>query len=390
MSIKTNTTNLQELLEVVNNLPEAGGVELPALTNPADEGHVLSGYEFIDETGSKKTGNIVSKSVSDLSTNGKTVIVPVGYYTEQATKDVDTATQATPTIEISSDGLIIANVEQTAGYVEAGTKAATHQLTVQTGKTVTPTTSEQTAVASGVYTTGAVTVAAMPTATQATPSISVSSDGLITANATQESGYVAAGTKSNTKQLTVQSAKTIIPSTSDQTAIEAGVYTTGAITVKGDADLVAANIVEGIEIFGKTGTAEPASALADELSTQDDLIAQLNAVLDGKAAGGSSGESSNKCILTIYGTSGDSSTTYVEVGGETYTSNAKIECENGESVKVAGYVLNKTLCMVSSNAVLHSETTLSPESHTCKIGDNSCVIFDGTTTYCIMNINPNT
>lgn len=39
------------------------------------------------------------------------------------------------------------------------------------------------------------------TVEQATPSISVSSDGLITASATQTEGYVVAGTKSATQQL---------------------------------------------------------------------------------------------------------------------------------------------------------------------------------------------
>ena len=44
------------------------------------------------------------------------------------------------------------------------------------------------------------------TVTQATPTITVSSSGLITASATQTAGYVNAGTKSATKQLTTQSA----------------------------------------------------------------------------------------------------------------------------------------------------------------------------------------
>ena len=71
----------------------------------------------------------------------------------------------------------------------------------------------------------------MATATQATPSVSVSSSGLITASATQTAGYVSAGTKSGTKQLTTQAAKTVTPSASAQTAVASGVYTTGAVTV---------------------------------------------------------------------------------------------------------------------------------------------------------------
>ena len=67
--------------------------------------------------------------------------------------------------------------------------------------------------------------------TQATPSISVNADGLITASATQSAGYVSAGTKSATKQLPTQAAKTITPSSSAQTAVPAGKYTTGAVNV---------------------------------------------------------------------------------------------------------------------------------------------------------------
>lgn len=99
-------------------------------------------------------------------------------------------------------------------------------------KTVTPTTSSQTITAdSGYDGLDTVTVDAMPTATQATPSITVSSAGKITASATQTAGYVTAGTKSGTKQLTVQAAKTVTPTKSSQTAVAKGRYTTGAVTV---------------------------------------------------------------------------------------------------------------------------------------------------------------
>ena len=67
--------------------------------------------------------------------------------------------------------------------------------------------------------------------TQATPAITVDAAGKITASATQAAGVVAAGTKSATKQLTVQAAKTVIPSASAQTAVSKGVFTTGIVTV---------------------------------------------------------------------------------------------------------------------------------------------------------------
>ena len=105
---------------------------------------------------------------------------------------------------------------------------------------------------------------------QATPTITVSSKGLITASATQTEGYVAAGTKSATKQLTTQAAKTVTPSTSNQTAVASGRYTTGAVTVKGDANLKAANIAKGVSIFGVAGSLEGTKVATGTFELTDD------------------------------------------------------------------------------------------------------------------------
>lgn len=88
----------------------------------------------------------------------------------------------------------------------------------------------------------------------ATPMIDVSAGGLITATTEQEKGYVSGGTKSATQQLTTQGAATITPTTTNQTAVASGRYTTGDVVVSGDANLVPENIAEGVSIFGVTGT----------------------------------------------------------------------------------------------------------------------------------------
>ncbi len=82
---------------------------------------------------------------------------------------------------------------------------------------------------------------------QKVPEISVSSSGLITATA---------GNKSATEQLSTQTATTITPGTSEKTAVASGKYTTGAVKVAGDANLVAENIKKGINIFGVPGLLE--------------------------------------------------------------------------------------------------------------------------------------
>lgn len=102
---------------------------------------------------------------------------------------------------------------------------------------------------------GRVVTGTVPEVEQATPSISVSSGGLITATAAQVGGIVADGTKSATQQLTTQGAKTVNPGTSTQTAVASGRYTTGAVQVAGDANLKPENIVNGKSIFGVSGSA---------------------------------------------------------------------------------------------------------------------------------------
>lgn len=129
--------------------------------------------------------DVTARSSSDLTVSGATVTAPAGYYASAASKSVasgsattpSTTITANPTISVSSGGLITASVSASqnitptvsAGYVSSGTAGAvtasgskTQQLTTQGATTITPSTSSQQAVASGVYTTGAITVAAIP------------------------------------------------------------------------------------------------------------------------------------------------------------------------------------------------------------------------------------
>lgn len=153
--LKTNTTELQEILEILADKASGGGIDTSDATATSSD-VLASKTAYVN--GEKITGTIPTKTSSDVSSSNATVIIPSGYYASDVTKTVATAEQVTPSISIDANGKITASATQTAGYVSAGTKSATKQLTTQAAKAITPTTSSQTAVASGVYTTGAVTV----------------------------------------------------------------------------------------------------------------------------------------------------------------------------------------------------------------------------------------
>lgn len=67
MSLNTNITNLQEVLNKVNNLPEASsGVVLPTLSNEGIADDLVIGKELIDSTGNIVTGtNPYEKTATD-------------------------------------------------------------------------------------------------------------------------------------------------------------------------------------------------------------------------------------------------------------------------------------------------------------------------------------
>ena len=130
-----------------------------------------------------------------------------------------------PELENPGDGSKLLSgyqlIGQDGGVVDGEIVSRTASNLTASGATVT--------VPAGHY--AAQATKSVTTAAQATPSITVSASGLITAKATQSSGYVSYGTKQATKQLATQGGSTVTPNATEQTVVEAGTYVTGDIKV---------------------------------------------------------------------------------------------------------------------------------------------------------------
>ena len=126
------------------------------------------------------------------------------------TGTIATVEGPTPDISVSSDGLIAASVSNPKGY-QAGstTKTAAQQLTTKGATTITPSSASQIAVNSGIYTTGKITVSAVPTETK-----KITANGTYSPSAGKYFSSVEVAIAGDTP--TYQS-KTISPSTSVQT-----------------------------------------------------------------------------------------------------------------------------------------------------------------------------
>lgn len=215
--------------------------EGPYSVTPTEEAQTLptEGKRMMDDVSigaipSNYVGSeIPRKDSTDLSVSGPTVSVPAGYYEESASASVPDAVfapgrliTADPTISIIHDGRIRATYSHTekvypindngyatiSGYAPVTVSGSkTYQLDTQGDSTITPTESEQTAVASYKYTTGLVKVGAIPSdyVGSSVPRKSSTDLSVSGATVTAPAGYYAEDASASVPNATWKSASTV-------------------------------------------------------------------------------------------------------------------------------------------------------------------------------------
>ena len=229
---------------------------------------------------------ITRRDETDLTASGATVTVPAGYYEEAETKSIESGAAATPATSITANPSISLNTETglitasasasqnvtpnvTPGYVDSGTAGAisvsgssTSQLSVQAGSTITPTESQQTAVAAGKYTIGAVNIGAISSSYVGSGITRRDSDDLTASGATvtAPAGYygesasksVASGTEGTptaTKGSVSNHSVSVTPSVTNTAGyISGGTKTGAAVTVS------ASELVSGSQTIDENDT----------------------------------------------------------------------------------------------------------------------------------------
>lgn len=230
------------------------GTVLPELTDPATAADILIRKEVIDQSGQELAGTMPNNgAVSAELAAGGSYTIPAGYHNGQG-KVISTAVPLPSLSDPAVSGDIISGKEAIDG-------------------------------------TGAKVTGTMPAVAAATPTISVSPDGLITATAQQAEGYVEAATETAAQQLETQGAQTIVPGTADQT-VPAGKFLTGAQTIQGDAGLLPENIKKGVSLFGVDGSYEP--GLPADVRT---IALEVDPPESGVATGG--GMASDGMVITV-------------------------------------------------------------------------------------------
>lgn len=219
--------------------------------------------------------DVAKRNASSLTVDGATVTAPAGYYASNASKTVPSGAVGNITFTLDqANGMVEAHQTNEAGYISGNSSTTAYLLETQPATTIIPSDTQQTAVLAGKYTTGDVTVDAIPTdyvgpdvtrrdasdisamfvpgsskvnipsgyyennEEYSLPSgsvgnidISISDRGVITASVDYEAGFVSGGGSSMIYPMGTVGPRTVSPTDQPQTVASKGSYVVGNIVV---------------------------------------------------------------------------------------------------------------------------------------------------------------
>lgn len=282
----TNTLTLTKTVSVTPNVTTAG-------------------YISAGTAGNSSVSLTANVTVNPTPTASEaTVTIPAGYYSAQTTKSVTTMTL--PTSAASS---------ATSGYTSKATisrSTADQYINIPPGYNSAGGYYKINAVANGSATNSGSASGSSATVSTGTNTLTLTKSVSITPTVT--AGYISAGTAGNvsvalTASVTTKAAATITPGVTNQT-IASGTYLTGTQTIAGDADLVAANIKNGVQIFGVTGSYTGLDT-SDATATTEDIVAGETAYVNGSKITG-------ELVLQTYYTGSNTPAANIGINGDIY------------------------------------------------------------------------
>ena len=259
--ITDNTTLLNALKAKAQALPAKGSgstdvPDLSGITAAAED--ILAGKKSVDATGAEITGTMTNRGAwTSTKTSNGSVTIPAGYHNGSGKVTVNVSSTTT----IPTDGDATTSDVLTGKTFYSGGSKKTGTMTNQGAWSTTKTSNGDVPIPAGFHNgSGKVTVnvsTSTPTGALDTPSISFDKKlGRFTATSkVKTSGYISTSdTTTKSYTITRYLGGEYTPTKESKTVSLTEKYCTGDVVIKGDDNLIPANIKNGISIFGVAGS----------------------------------------------------------------------------------------------------------------------------------------
>ena len=259
--ITDNTTLLNALKAKAQALPAkgSGSTDAPDLSGiTAAEEDILAGKKSVDATGAEITGTMTNNGAwTSTQTSNGSVTIPAGYHNGSGKVTVNVSSTTT----IPTDGDAATSDVLTGKTFYSGGSKKTGAMTNQGAWSTTKTSNGDVPIPAGYHNgSGKVTVnvsTSTVTGELDTPSISFDKTlGRFTATSkVKTSGYISTSdTTTKSYTITRYLGGEYTPTKESKTVSLTEKYCTGDVVIKGDNNLIPANIKNGISIFGVAGS----------------------------------------------------------------------------------------------------------------------------------------